>query len=137
MADRLPFPRWYPPRARSRRDVRGGGPAGMFATQESPEVASMVRRLSVIAALAASLSALPAGAAARSPTETPILFVHGWNPFAPLGYSCSAYWADMEHALRTWGWTGPLVTIKYYKHDTQCDVSVADANQETSIESIG
>jgi triacylglycerol esterase/lipase EstA (alpha/beta hydrolase family) len=59
-------------------------------------------------------------------TSVPILFVHGWNPFESAGYSCRIYWGRLEAALRSLGWRGPLVDLKYQALDTQCDATIDD-----------
>lgn len=90
----------------------------------------MMRRLlaPVVAALAlvGSAATAPVRPARAVGPATPVLLLHGWNPFESVGYSCPLYWGRMERALRSAGWDGPLVTLKYQALDTGCDATIDD-----------
>ena len=79
-----------------------------------------IRRCAAVLALAMALLTLHATPAeARTDNRTkPVVFVHGYNPFGD-GTSCTM-WDPMDSALRSWGFTGPKVTVRYYKGDTNC-----------------
>ncbi len=79
-----------------------------------------IRRSAAVLALAMALLTLHATPAeARTDNRTkPVVFVHGYNPFGD-GTSCTM-WNPMDSALRSWGFTGTKVTVRYYKGDTNC-----------------
>lgn len=78
--------------------------------------------IGVIVALA--LIVLPAPSAdARTDTRTkPIVYVHGYNAFGD-GTDCNM-WSTMDNTLRSWGLTGPKVTVRYYFGDVNCSKSL-------------
>jgi pimeloyl-ACP methyl ester carboxylesterase len=79
-----------------------------------------IRRSAAVLALAMALFALNATPAeARTDNRTkPVVFVHGYNPFGD-GTSCTM-WDPMVNAMRSWGFTGAVSTVRYYKGDTGC-----------------
>ena len=83
----------------------------------------MYARLGKVAtalAVVLALNVLPAPAAeARTDNRSkPVVYVHGYNAFGD-GADCNM-WSSMDNTLRSWGLTGPKVTVKYYFGDTNC-----------------
>ncbi len=74
--------------------------------------------------------------AAQTVSTRPVVFVHGFNPFA-LPENCGE-WSAMADALTAQGFTGPKVKIGYYYNDTNCDVSITNKSGTimTSIEDL-
>ncbi len=79
-----------------------------------------IGRLSTAAVVATALVAMLATTVeARTDTRTkPVVYVHGYNAFGD-GTDCNM-WSSMDSTLRSWGLTGPKVTVRYYKGDTNC-----------------
>lgn len=77
--------------------------------------------LTAIAAIGLTLST---SSFARTDDKTkPVLLVHGWS-VTQSGYDCSNYFSDIISALKTQGFSGPFVTVGYYKGDTNCTVNL-------------
>jgi len=74
----------------------------------------------------------PAAHAASGDTNlsTPILFFHGYDAFG-TGVDCTT-WNNMISAMRSYGFSGPFVTVKYYYNDANCSGDVNTAGSQTT-----
>jgi triacylglycerol esterase/lipase EstA (alpha/beta hydrolase family) len=74
------------------------------------------------AVIGASLGSAASAASGDSNQATPVIFVHGYDAFG-TGVSCTS-WNNITGFLKNHGFTGPMVTIKYYYNDSSCSVDV-------------
>jgi pimeloyl-ACP methyl ester carboxylesterase len=83
-------------------------------------VKNRISKLSAAVGLALVLVMLPVTSAqARTDNRSkPVVYVHGYNAFGD-GTDCNM-WSAMDNTLRSWGLTGPKVTVRYYKGDVNC-----------------
>jgi triacylglycerol esterase/lipase EstA (alpha/beta hydrolase family) len=93
--------------------------------------------IAVASATLGALSARPALAASGdSNASTPIVFVHGFDPFGS-GDDCNM-WNNMTSFLRSnGGFTGPFVTAKYYYNDANCSVDLNNYGTQSAYYSSG
>jgi hypothetical protein len=82
----------------------------------------VIRRplVALVAVSALVLVARPTLAQPGPDRDVPVIFVHGLEPFG-FGYPCPGYWGVMKGAFQGYGWSGGLVTMKYYAGDSLCD----------------
>jgi pimeloyl-ACP methyl ester carboxylesterase len=79
--------------------------------------------------------ALMRGEAIPTPSDPPVIFVHGIDIFGRKAGEPSA-WGPMKAAFRRWGWTGKLKTIGYYQKDSGFDATIGEFGRDTSISVI-
>ncbi|HEY3005333.1 MAG TPA: alpha/beta fold hydrolase [Kribbellaceae bacterium] len=105
-------------------------------------VGSMLLAMLGVATLGAAGMTAPATATAdvtssanavdsTSSTTAPIIFVHGFDVVGTAGNDCRASFGEMESKLRSWGWTGPMYTVKFYKGDVNCQASIDHHNSHS------
>jgi hypothetical protein len=85
--------------------------------------ALLAAQIAVVGAFALVFAA-PSTDARTNTRSKPVIFIHGSDWFAPYGVDCPRSFAIMKSRLRDFGWTGPLVAVSYYGHDTRCDASI-------------
>lgn len=95
---------------------------------------ALVLALAISAGLSLSLASPAHAAGYISSSNWPVLFIHGFSGTNPNGSSngtdCASTWGSSESYLRGTHtvngqpahWTGQLITIGYYKGDTNCNV---------------
>ncbi len=66
---------------------------------------------------------------ARTDDKTkPVILLHGWG----TGYDCGSYFGTIISELKAQGFTGPIVTVGYYKNDSNCTVNLQDMDSSVS-----
>ncbi len=53
----------------------------------------------------------------------PVLLVHGLS-VNQSGYNCASYFKEVINTLKSQGFSGPIVTVGYYKGDSNCSVNL-------------
>lgn len=54
----------------------------------------------------------------------PVLLVHGWEMYNNAKTDCAKKFKDIIDGLKNEGFTGPFVTVGYYKKDTHCSINL-------------
>jgi hypothetical protein len=96
---------------------------------------SIVKSIWMIFGLVVGALATPLAHATTVVSSRPIVFVHGFNPFA-IGEDCKTDWTKMKGALAEQGFTGPMTSVSYYSNDIDCDLKIFSGNIFTPIADI-
>lgn len=70
----------------------------------------------------------------------PVLLVHGFEIYTVAKTDCTSKFRPMITELKKQGFTGPFVTVTYYKNSTNCDVNLAKTdtvNKASTWKEIG
>lgn len=71
----------------------------------------------------------------------PVLLVHGWEMWHVAKTDCATKFKPLINELKDQGFTGPFVTVTYYKKSTNCDVNLTDIDsildKDSSWKDIG
>lgn len=62
--------------------------------------------------------------------STPIIFVHGYDAFG-TGDDCTM-WNNMITTMKSYGFTGPFVTVKYYYNDANCSANLNTSGSQST-----
>ncbi|MEU1816805.1 hypothetical protein ABZ543_16610 [Streptomyces roseifaciens] len=87
-------------------------------------------------------SAAEAVAAAPPRDDTfnePVYFLKGYLGVSEdaKGTSCLESWGPARNLFQSEGWSGPLHLVGFYAGDTNCDVTIAAGDKNTSIQELG
>ncbi|MER6910804.1 hypothetical protein ABT354_03895 [Streptomyces sp. NPDC000594] len=69
----------------------------------------------------------------------PVYFLKGYMGVreSGTGVSCLDSWAPARNFFKREGWSGPLHLVGFYAGDTNCNVSIASGDKNTSIRELG
>jgi pimeloyl-ACP methyl ester carboxylesterase len=115
----------------------------MRSDRKAMAIRPLVLLIALLAALGTACSSSHAsgdpGSTAARPTSSVspvVVLVHGFEPDS-RGYSCAAYWEDLETAFNHWNPNVKLVTVGYSHGDHVCDMRVAGGGVNAPIEELG
>lgn len=57
--------------------------------------------------------------------NNPVLLVHGWEMYNNAKTDCAKKFKDVINGLKKEGFTGPFVTVGYYKKNTNCSIDLS------------
>lgn len=58
----------------------------------------------------------------------PVLLVHGWSMYDIAKVDCANRFRPIINALKQQGFTGPFLTVTYYKDSKNCDINLTKYN---------
>ena len=109
---------------------RKPGAAGTARTSLKRQRLRAFAAIAICAAALASNASTATAASGDTNLTTPILFVHGYDAFGS-GDDCTM-WNNMINAMKSYGFAGPFVTIKYYYNDANCSGNVNTAGSQST-----